>query len=492
MRRYYLHTRHGGIFYAELVTASGLKLTARSTGTKNRDEALMIVADWIKGGIPAGKSHKRQPLETATALPEIIRTIKRTELDAEGAMSIVSALRERALVDFGITKAGPGREKFIPFLFRFWDAEKSPYLREKKAHGHRLTKKYCRNMGQIVERHWRPYFGDSLAINSVTRESLREFSLSLYDKGLAGSTVNNLMIAGTTPLRWVYSEGVIPAGPASGLMTFTGNKVSRDILTEEETEALFRADWQDKRAYVAALVSLTTGIRSGEVRGLRRDSIGEAVLDVSYSWNDTEGLKRPKNGEPRRAPLLPEVRGLLLDLLEETPHQDLENPFVFYSPDPEKPCSAELFRRNFRRACKAVSENPPGWARSAGEAEGTGCLWVSKAENGKPWGTPESAEGIVAETCFEYRYRRSANKPGVPLYIDLENKKIDFHSFRHHYASRMADHMAADKVARITGHRSKAAAKIYQDHITKRILTEAASEAAQEFGNVLRFAKNGA
>jgi hypothetical protein len=76
MRRYYLHTRYDGIFYAELVTESGLKLTARSTGTRNRDEALMVVADWIKSGIPAGRRRKRRPLETVAALPEIIKTIK--------------------------------------------------------------------------------------------------------------------------------------------------------------------------------------------------------------------------------------------------------------------------------------------------------------------------------------------------------------------------------------------------------------------------------
>jgi integrase len=84
------------------------------------------------------------------------------------------------------------------------------------------------------------------------------------------------MIAGTTPLRRAFAEGIIPGDPAAGRMTFTGDKVSRDILTEEETEALFRADWQDKRAYAATLVSLSTGIRTGEVRAIRRDSIGEA------------------------------------------------------------------------------------------------------------------------------------------------------------------------------------------------------------------------
>ena len=37
MRRYYLHTRHNGVFYAELVDPqTGVKLTARSTGKKSR------------------------------------------------------------------------------------------------------------------------------------------------------------------------------------------------------------------------------------------------------------------------------------------------------------------------------------------------------------------------------------------------------------------------------------------------------------------------
>ncbi|GMO32184.1 MAG: hypothetical protein Ta2B_13030 [Termitinemataceae bacterium] len=44
MRKYYLHQRHG-TFYAELVDRkTGLKLTAQST-QKNRDDALLVVAD---------------------------------------------------------------------------------------------------------------------------------------------------------------------------------------------------------------------------------------------------------------------------------------------------------------------------------------------------------------------------------------------------------------------------------------------------------------
>jgi len=42
MRRYYLHTRNG-VYYAALINQeTGLPFTAKSTGTRNRDEALFI------------------------------------------------------------------------------------------------------------------------------------------------------------------------------------------------------------------------------------------------------------------------------------------------------------------------------------------------------------------------------------------------------------------------------------------------------------------
>jgi hypothetical protein len=175
--------------------------------------------------------------------------------------------------------------------------------------------------------------------------------------------------------------------------------------------------------------------------------------------------------------------------LAENPHTDIEDPYIFYSAEPDKPCSGELFRRGFRQACKAVSDNPPGWVRNAREAEGTSPLWTVEAEKGKPWGEPEPGESVTERDGFEYRYRRSAERPEIPLCIDLEKRKLDFHSFRHFYASRMADRMAADKVARITGHRSKAMAEHYQSHVTDTVIAEAGRESAAAFSGILQFKK---
>ena len=486
-RKYYLHTR-SGIYYAELLTLTGIKLSARSTRTRNRDDAIMVVGGWLKNGLPTGKQKKLKPMELAADLPAILRSIKKADLDTEEAMLIVSALRERELVDYAISKAGPGRQSFIAFLLEFWTLESSPYLRDKIAHGHRITKKYCRTAIQMVERHWQPRFCGK-PISRITRSDLREFSLALNDSGLASSTINNIMIIGTTALRWAHVEGIIPSDPTVGITTFRGAKVSRDILTEEETEALFRIKWGDKRAYTAALLSLTTGLRSGEIRALRQSAIGETTIDVSFSYNDLDGLKCPKNGEERVATLLPEIRNLLLQLLEENPHKEVTDPFVFYSPAPEKPCSAELFRRNFYRTCQYLSLQPLGWVTKSEEATGNGALWVTTAgKESKGWAEPQAADAeIREEEGYKYIYCRSAEKPERPLYLDLENRKLDFHSFRHAFSTRMAERMEADKVAKITGHKSKAAAKIYQGHVTARILSEMENESALEFKDILDF-----
>jgi len=54
MRRYYLHQRKG-VYYAELVTKEGHKLTARSTGKVTEDEALLVISKWLAEGVPSRK-----------------------------------------------------------------------------------------------------------------------------------------------------------------------------------------------------------------------------------------------------------------------------------------------------------------------------------------------------------------------------------------------------------------------------------------------------
>jgi integrase len=89
----------------------------------------------------------------------------------------------------------------------------------------------------------------------------------------------------------------------------------------------------------ANLLSATVGIRRGEILAIRGADIGGAVLNVNHAWSTADGLKRPKNGEARRIPLLPEVRAALLAQLESNPHKDVPEGerFVFWREAADKP-----------------------------------------------------------------------------------------------------------------------------------------------------------
>jgi hypothetical protein len=133
-RKFYLHTRKG-IFYACLVNqTTGLPMSARSTGERDRDAALVVVAGWLKDGLP-GKDGRRRKVETQFDLDGILRGIRKAELDSDGALAIVNALKARGLIDIGAVPAGKGSVNFVDFLLEFFDYDKSAYVKDRRAHG---------------------------------------------------------------------------------------------------------------------------------------------------------------------------------------------------------------------------------------------------------------------------------------------------------------------------------------------------------------------
>jgi hypothetical protein len=333
-RKYYLHQR-GKVYYAELTDpATGAKLTARSTGATNRDDALLKVAEWLKNGIPTGRTHKPRPVMEAAGVEAILRAIHKSDLTADDALRIVDELKRKRLIDTPAIKHQKDTLLFVDFLNTFWNYENSPYIREKHAHGQSIGRRHCQDCLRYVK-YWREVF-DGRTLASITHEELKAFSITLAEREFAPATVNKIILVGTTALGWAVVNKMIAVNPAEGLMRFTGKPEKRGVLTVDEAGQLFSMAWADKRAYIASLLSATTGLRSGEVLALKRATIDGDVLIVRHSWNVIDGLKCPKNGEVRRVPIMPEVKALLLALADEAESIYGEGTFIFYSTLPDK------------------------------------------------------------------------------------------------------------------------------------------------------------
>jgi integrase len=384
------------------------------------------VADWIKNVVPTVRQRKPRPLELAAEIGGILRAIRKADLFSEDAIRIVNALKDRGLIDVYATKSGLGSVLFSEWLKTFWDYHASPYVREKLAHRQSITKRHCYEMGIRVRKYWLPAFNEK-TLNSITRQDLKDFSLSLVEKGLAPASINKIMLCGNVPLAWAFREGHIAVDPTEKLMRFSGAPEKRGILTPAEAAAIFKENWNDKRAYVGNLLACTTGLRSGEVLAVRKSDIGEKILKVDHSWSVFDGLKSTKTNESRKVPLLPEVREKLMELLAENPHNN-ENPYIFYSLYEDRPLDNKILLKGLKGACKAIG-------------------------------------------------------------VDYQARGICFHSHRHYWSARMADRMEADKLQRITGHRSKAVFDQYAAHIIEENLEEVGKVGAEVFGDIVQFSK---
>jgi integrase len=442
MRRFYLYER-SGIWYASLIDPkTGQKLTGKSTGQRDEDEARDVARSWLRDGLPSTPTAAPRPIRDTFTISEMLSTVRSAPLTPKDAEKIAEILKARGLLLSYSVPGGPGAELFTKFLERFWTYDISPYVAEKLAHGQRISKEHSAHSLGRCRLHWFPLF-DGKRLAELTKADIKDFSLSLASENsdLAPATINAVMIAGTGPLRWAYENGLICEDITKGLVTFAGKSRKRGILTPDEAHAILALDWgTDRRAYVASMVSATTGLRAGEVRALRAEDIGEAVLFVRHCYTDDDGLKSPKNGDERRVPLLPTVRAKLLGLLAESPHSD--NGYIFWNlEDSTRHCSIKTLVTPLFNA-------------------------LIKLHTGKDKPT-------ASERAEALSYWRGRN--------------VTFHSWRHFFAARMSDKVEARELMLATGHKTRSVFEHYADHALEENLASVGRAEAQVFANILPF-----
>ena len=362
MRQFYLYPNASGYFNVIFIDPiTGKKITDKSTHTKDQVEAAVIATTWLQNGIPEARPNSRSYYTAGTQSKLNLKTIAETVTEGE-AQTLINLLAQRFNLavpsqfantekNFPVqsqktqkTAISKPQETGIPlisFLRKFWDYDNSEFIKRYLAHGHNMTKRHTDMMLGLVKNYWGPYFGDEITVQELDRTTLDDFFFYLHtEKQLSGGTVNKAINCGSRAMRYLFENNKIESNPMAGIERFNAEELERGIPTESEVKKLLKVDWLNETYRLAFKLGIYCGLRAGEISGLRVCDLDldADLIHVQHSWNDTDGLKKPKNSDVRDLPIDHETLEELYALAKQNPYfSDLS--YVFFSAvKPEQPC----------------------------------------------------------------------------------------------------------------------------------------------------------
>ena len=152
-------------------------------------------------------------------------------------------------------------------------------------------------------------------------------------------------------LEQACAEGLLTDNPSRYVKPVRDKFREKGVLTPDEVRALLNPDiWDDYRHYAINLLTLSTGIRISEVRGLLISQIHPTHIEVKTAWEEQHGLKEPKWGSMRDIP----ITGKVYDVLQEVVNRTHPQSIVFYGKDYDHPMSKSFIEKKLYKALKKI------------------------------------------------------------------------------------------------------------------------------------------
>ncbi len=223
-------------------------------------------------------------------------------------------IAKRAL-DAGIIYQDKGLVSFKEYAEDFWSFDKSEYIKMRNnLKPDSIGREYAQNMLFFIRRHVLPSLPQDIKLQAITTKHLDQVVKSLYDKGLSSGTIQLIAISFSQPLKEAERVGLIKANPVKRMMRIVRTEKIRGCFTKDEVERITAYLKNNKENiytsyYLAILVALCTGMRSGEVRALNKNDLIAvddkwARVDIRHSLAPYSGIKGTKS-KYDRAVLIP-------------------------------------------------------------------------------------------------------------------------------------------------------------------------------------------
>jgi integrase len=252
---------------------------------------------------------------------------------------------------------------FAEYANGFWERN-SEYVQHQESRGN-ISDNYINNCKKFVTNQLLPYFGKVL-LDKITPKDINSWLLGFGNRRVAvnGKTetkryqntyANTVFGTLNVMLAEAVRRDLLTANPCDKVKKLKNDSKKIEILTVAEVQKMFPEKnylpiWEDKEiAYIANRLASLTGMRIGEILGLRGEYVFDKYIYVCGQFGAFGYLDHTKNRENRNIPLMPEMIALLKKLKKSN-----GNGFTFSLDGGATPVSDTYIRSAFRNALISI------------------------------------------------------------------------------------------------------------------------------------------
>ncbi len=194
---------------------------------------------------------------------------------AEKQSDLMPRLNELKMQYAGVELTEESSITLGEWLKRWLDEYKKPILRPSTYSGY----------GKDIENHILPYLGAKKLTQLKTTDIQKHYNRLLESgrmnnngkgKGLSNATVRGIHMVLREALDSAVREGLIPRNPADGTSPPKIYRKEKQVLTKDQLESFMKLIENDEVWYDFFYTEIITGMRQGEICGLRWEDFDEA------------------------------------------------------------------------------------------------------------------------------------------------------------------------------------------------------------------------
>jgi integrase len=263
----------------------------------------------------------------------------------------------------------PDRSKgitFAEYAIGFWERS-SEYIKQQESRGD-ISDNYIANCRLITKNQIIPFFGD-VVLDKITAKEINSWLLGFKErktiidgkeeiKQYKNTYANTAYGTFNVMLDEAVRRDLIQSNPCKKVKKLKNDTRNVEILTVAEVQKMFPAKnylkiWErNEIGYIANRLASLTGMRIGEILGLKGEYVFEKHIYVCGQFGQFGYLPHTKTRENRNIPLMPEM----IDLLNKQKKANGKG-FVFSLDGGAKPVSDTYIREAFQYALNNIGIN---------------------------------------------------------------------------------------------------------------------------------------